>query len=397
MTTVPHEFNGEKLTEARELNERTMVSLAEEAGLSRQMLSAYESGRLVPRPDNLYRLALILGVKESYFMTPSSIKSNPTYFRSFAALTKRARESAVRRLDIFQSLAHSVCETGIVIEPDIPDYNLGDSPEQYTEKQIEKYADDLRRDWRLTSGPISSMSGLLEIHGILIACSMFGDRNLDAFSEWGQDGRPYIYLCMDKHSAARAAFTYAHELGHLLLHRQVPKKKFESRLYHKLYEHQADIFAGAFLLPAQSFAAELPKFSLDYFLSIKPRWRVSVAAMIKRCAQLGWITESEEKNLWINYSRRGWRNHEPYDEDSAALRVDEPKLLSEAIAVLNEEGILTTESLREDLKVPADRLAKMFNLDILRSPNAPPLRSDDPFQRSLPANVILSNSTRTGT
>jgi Zn-dependent peptidase ImmA (M78 family)/transcriptional regulator with XRE-family HTH domain len=382
-------FNGAKLTEARELNERTMVSLAEEAGLSRVTISAYESGKQVPRPENLYRLATILGVKVSFFTAPSNAeKSKPTYFRSFAALTKRSRESALRRFELFQDLVEPVCATGLIVEADIPDYSIGASPEHLTELAICNHAMKLRKDWGLTNGPISSVTGLLDAHGIFVVrSSEFGDHNLGAFSEWGADGRPYICFCSDKHSAARANFTYAHELAHLILHREIPKAKFESLRYHKIYEHQADCFASEFLLPAQRFAAELPKFTLDYFLALKPRWKVSVAAMIKRCSQLGWITEADEKNLWIQYSRRGWRGHEPYDDDEMALEWDEPRLLTNAIRVLDEEGILTKEELYEQMTVPEDRLARMFGLRSF-------LRSRKTANSSLnrPTNVIMSNA-----
>lgn len=381
-------FNGAKLTEARELNERTMVSLAEEAGLSRQTISAYESGKLVPRPENLHRLAFILGVKISFFTAPSKAKkSKPTYFRSFAALTKRSRESAMRRFEIFQSLVESICATGLMLESDIPDYSIGTSPEYLTEQEICKYAMQLRKDWGLTNGPISSMTGLFDEHGVFVVrSSEFGDHNLDAFSEWGADGRPYICLCSDKHSVARANFTYAHELAHLILHRDIPKSKFESLRYHKMYEHQADCFASEFLLPAQRFAAELPKFALDYFLALKPRWRVSVAAMIKRCSQLGWITEAEEKNLWIQYSRRGWRGHEPYDDDKLALEWDEPRLLTDAITVLDEEQILTKEELCEQMTIPEQRLTRMFGLPSLFS------RKKIVEMSRMQPNIILSHA-----
>ncbi|WP_163359758.1 ImmA/IrrE family metallo-endopeptidase, partial [Klebsiella aerogenes] len=88
-----------------------------------------------------------------------------------------------------------------------------------------------------------------------------------------------ILLAADKGNAFRSRFDLAHEIGHLILHKNT-KDELKPERY-KLKESQAHKFAGALLLPAESFANEirLPP-TLDSLLLIKQRFIISVAATI---------------------------------------------------------------------------------------------------------------------
>lgn len=148
---------------------------------------------------------------------------------------------------------------------------------------------------------------------------------MDAFSEWRNgDESPFILYGADKGSAVRSRFDIAHELGHLMLHRGLDPQTFAEPATHKRAEMQAHRFAGALLLPKLAFAREVFAATLDTFLRLKPRWRVSVATMIHRAGDLGLVGREQAKLLWIYLNRRGWRKHEPLDDD---LPVEAPQLL----------------------------------------------------------------------
>ena len=67
-------------------------------------------------------------------------------------------------------------------------------------------------------------------------------------------------------------------------------------------EAQAHKFAGALLLPAETFAEEVKTpVTLDSLLLTKQRYGISVAACIVRWYALSIITEEEKQNL---YKRR---------------------------------------------------------------------------------------------
>lgn len=58
-------------------------------------------------------------------------------------------------------------------------------------------------------------------------------------------------------------------------------------------EKEANRFAGAFLLPKESFAQEIISTSFSHFISLKKRWKVSIAAMLYRYEDLGILSDNQ--------------------------------------------------------------------------------------------------------
>lgn len=99
--------------------------------------------------------------------------------------------------------------------------------------EVEEIAMDVRSQWGMDDDPIGDLIGLLENHGIIVAeftgsqqCEF---RGIDALSCW-ENGTPYILYQPAEKSAVRIRFSILHELGHLLLHSDVPQRKRPSVL-----------------------------------------------------------------------------------------------------------------------------------------------------------------------
>ena len=122
---------------------------------------------------------------------------------------------------------------------------------------------------------------------------------------------PYIVLGTDTPSPFRTRFNVCHELGHLILHRDVTPQQFSDQLQFKLIEAQADRFAAAFLTPASTFSTDIVDPSLELFRVLKPRWRTSIKMMVHRAQELNIIDREEARRFYINYNRRGWNRKEP--------------------------------------------------------------------------------------
>ena len=107
---------------------------------------------------------------------------------------------------------------------------------------------------------------MLQSKGFVIAKLKIRTKKVDAFSTQ-RYGVPYIFLGDDKDSSVRLRFDLAHELGHLLLHKDVDKDELEDDkdLYDKI-EYQANYFASAFLLPLETFNKEVISSSIDSFI-----------------------------------------------------------------------------------------------------------------------------------
>lgn len=201
--------------------------------------------------------------------------------------------------------------------PTQKELRVPDDPKKISDDDIEEIASRCRSYWGLGTSPISNLTVLLEDNGLLITYGSLESAKLDAFSGVSEiDHSFHMFLGIDSRSAPRSRFDAAHELGHLVLHSHLSTDYFEpgkKKERHGLIEHQAFRFASSFLMPADSFRSDVWMTSLEPLLSLKEGWKVSVAAMIKRCDDLGMLDESHAQRLWINYNRR-WKDKEPDDD-----------------------------------------------------------------------------------
>lgn len=373
-------FVGPRLREAREIRGLTAVSLAERVGVTPQAISVYEHGKNSPSPDILRSIAAALRVPDQFFTGPERPnRERVVFYRSQSAATKRARVGAEGRLEWLRDIVHYLEEFVSMPEPNFPDFGVGD-PSLLSDDDIESVAQQARRYWNMHNGPVGNMVALLENQGAIVSRVEVGADSLDSLFEF-EDGRPYLMIGTDKGTAVRWRFDAAHELGHVLLHGGVDRRHAHRSEMFKLLEAQAHRFAGAFLLPAESFAEDVFAVSLDAFRTIKPQWRTSIAMMIKRVRHLDLISDETERRLWINYSRRGWRRQEPYDD---ALDVERPRLLASAFELLMRERVQTVEDVTVRLGLAVEDVEQLAGL--------PP----DYFHRDFPAVALAPKQTPVG-
>jgi Zn-dependent peptidase ImmA (M78 family) len=207
--------------------------------------------------------------------------------------------------------------------------------------EIEFAAEKLRDHWGLGRGPIRELSSKMEENGFILINERVECRDMDAVSAW-QGGRPFILFSSEVVSGPRTAFNLAHELGHMILHAGVEvTDKNISRV-----EKQADRFAGALLLPRESFGAELLGTSLGYLLSLKSRWGVAVSAMAYRAKDLGIFNVNQQGYIMKQLNARGIKVREPLDDQ---FKMRKPSVLAESIRMLTTNSVQTTDEMQKAL------------------------------------------------
>jgi hypothetical protein len=125
-------------------------------------------------------------------------------------------------------------------------------------------------------------------------------------------------------------------------------------------EKQAHRFAGALLLPAESFASEvrIPA-NLDNLLILKQRWGTSVAAMMMRLHALGLLNDDEKLVLFKRRSARWGSKSEPGDEKWAP---EIPRLLRRTVDLLVNESIVPADVLPRHLGFSPTDIIKICSL-----------------------------------
>ena len=329
-------------------------------------------------------LAQVVNIPVHLFMQPERKHQPGTiFYRSMSSATKSARSRAERRFVWLQDLARYVSEFVELPLANLPVLRVSDDPLLLSDAEIVEAARDVCDFWGLRNGPIANMVLLLENQGFVLARDELGADTLDGLSSFVANlGRPFVFIGTDKGSPVRWRFDAAHELGHLVLHANLDRSLLTKPEQFKRIEKQAHRFAGAFLLPLESFGDELFGASLDGFQALKLRWKVSIATMIMQARMGKLISEETERRLWIAYSRRGWRKLEPYDE---VMEVEEPRLLRRSFELLLDEGAQTPEDVLSTLALPASDVESLAGLTsgFLGEFSAPISEASEPVKATL--------------
>jgi len=350
---------GTRIREAREYSGMPAKELADKISdkykrISKQAISQYENGYVLPPPHRLIELAEFLQVPVNYFTKNwGSVDTHtPAQFRKIAAATKKHRDYAELRADWFVRFCHVLNQIEPLPSTDLPNWQI--DFHTLERAQIEEYAMELRKLWGLGSAPIENLNEALEQHGIIIA-EFTIDESLEAFSFWSSDA-PYIFMSNNAKNYFRSRLNVAHELGHLVLHRHIEPELILNQDAHKRLEKQAFDFGAAFLTPKVSFGSEIMKFDLNYWLALKKRWGMSIAAMMMRAHALGKITDTQiEYYFRIN----GKLKVEPEDNYRPQER---PTLLRKHLKNIVAEKRITLSAILDELGLSESMLQEVIDL-----------------------------------
>jgi Zn-dependent peptidase ImmA (M78 family)/DNA-binding XRE family transcriptional regulator len=331
----------ERIREAREAKGYTREAFAEDLGITAQAVAQYEVGQHSPGPEIMGKIISLTTQPPAFFTADRPAvreRFGTPYWRSLARMSRADRLRIARRLEWSADIVAYV-ERFI----ELPPVNLTttEAAADYADLGwLEVSAEMLREKWGLGSLPIEYLAPTLEANGIVLIKEAVRCADMDAVSRW-QGGRPYILLSEDKHSLPRENFDLAHELAHLICH---PHMEVTSDNLATV-ERQANYFAGALLLPRKSFPKEVLSTSVDFFLELKKRWRVSVQAMVYRCKDLGLLSKHQVAYLWRQI---GKRKSEALDD---AFEPERPTLLSAALNMLVQNGVQSRAQIVEALKL----------------------------------------------
>ena len=284
---------------ARQRRGLTKKALAEAVGLTSTSLQHYAASRRVPELDTVSRLAAALDFPKGFFYGPDLDlpPANGTSYRALSRATARDRMQASAIGAIGLLFSDWIEMQFSLPAVDVPEHDMADP---------EVAAEAVRFQWGLGALSIRNSVALLEDHGMRVFALATDTPALDAFSFW-HGLTPYVFLNTSK-SAERTRMDVAHELGHLVLHRNVGAS------LNRQAEQEAKQFAGAFLMPRDSVAAHLPLAdltSLDEFRESKRQWNVSLTSLLYRTRELGYLTEYRYRGLIASAGQRGYLRNEP--------------------------------------------------------------------------------------
>ncbi len=295
---------GRRLEQARRMQGLSLRALSDrvEQAVSYNALHKYESGEMMPDSTVLRALAKALDQTTEFFFRPFTVSLAAIEFRKKSALGARA-EAALREeaADFFERYLEVEQAVGINTDFNNPVKGLVVK----SGEDVERAAEKVREAWKLGLDALGNVVELLEQHQVKVYL-LDADEAFDGFSGWS-DTIPVVALNR-RFPSDRRRLTALHELGHLILSFD---KGFEPKAIEKLCHR----FAGALLMPRAVFERELgghrKAVAVKELIDIKEDFGISIAAIMARARDLGYLSDANYQQFCIRRNKLGWNKKEP--------------------------------------------------------------------------------------
>lgn len=335
-------FNGERLKLARIYRNMTASELAEKLGVSRQAVLQYEKNESNPKLETEFTIITTLHFPRDFFYKDNldNVPIENTFFRALSSTKKIDLQTQEEKTRFIVYIYEFLNNYFNYPELDLPEIDI--DIDLNNKENIEDIAIKVRNYWGMGTQPIENMVNLLENKGIIVSTLNVNNKKIDAFTQVHKVNKKEkfcVVLSNDKQSVARRNFDAAHELGHIILHKNIERLEELSAEEQRKLEDQANSFAAAFLLPKNEFFNDLREpLNLEYYKELKKKWKVSIAAMVMRARQLGRITNSQYIDLVKSMNYRKWRTKEPLDNQ---WKLQETILFKKSIEMLKNSNIFS--------------------------------------------------------
>jgi Zn-dependent peptidase ImmA (M78 family)/transcriptional regulator with XRE-family HTH domain len=342
-------FNPRMLTLRRELLGLTQAALAEACGVSQSLISKVEAGMIPIPPEVAESLGSALEAPLDFFFTEARV-----YGYGSACFHHRKRaDVTVKRLRSIQARVNLL---RIQIERLLAGVEIA-TARQFNRLPIDEHgrpdhvARLVRSMWSLPMGPVENLAATVEAAGGIVLLLDFGTSRIDAVSQWVEGTPPLLFL-NERQPGDRLRWTLAHEVGHLVMH-EAPSPE---------QEREADAFAAEVLMPAHEIVTELEPVTLPHLAQLKIRWRVSIAALLRRARDLDLVSEAQYRRLFTRYNFLGFRHGEP-----VPVSVEQPSLVRRVLHLHLEEHGYTVSDLAKLTLVKEQEFTEMFLPEAARS------------------------------
>ncbi|MBA4303604.1 MAG: DNA-binding protein [Sphingobacteriaceae bacterium] len=286
---------GNRLQMARKMKALSLQQLAQEVGISKQMLSKYEQGLQLPGTARLLQLSKLLGQPIDFF-TSQAEQSVPAFsFRKRSKLKGKALaalELQVRLRMADYLFVEDVCAAVIPFENPLSELVLTQVDDVYAA------ALTLRERWQIGYDALASVVNLLEDKGIKIIEVSDPSGLFDGLACWIDGKHPMLVIAREM-PVERKRFTLVHELGHLLLNLSAFDEKNQ--------EAWCNAFASEFLVPSEVLQREVggkrEHISSEELMQLQEKYGMSPKALLYKLGDLGLLAAYKVRDFYIRLNQ----------------------------------------------------------------------------------------------
>lgn len=335
------DINPSMLTLARESRGISQSELAKKIGVSQGKLSKAEKGEQ-GLPDEVFQnLCRILEYPSKFFYQKSpSAPVSHYYYRKRITIPQKLVMQVESVVKIFRQNIDSLTDAVELPEFRLPTFD----PDVETPESI---AQKIRYVLNITKGPVPNLVNLLENNGIIVVKTDLLSEKIDGISTFSDKGNRIIFL-NERMPYDRQRFSLAHELGHMLMHFDIPTITED-------VEDEANRFASEFLMPRNEIINSLRQLNFQKLGELKRYWKVSMKSLVYRAKNLKMIDDRQYRNLMINFSKRGMTKSEPIQ-----LPEEKPFVVEEIIRMHLNDLSYTAKELANIIHLGIDEFENRF-------------------------------------
>lgn len=280
-----------RLKNARLRSGLSLQQVADQVGLSKQMINKYEKGLSMPASDTLIILARLLQVKIDQLFRKPEYEIGEISFRKRSKL-KGKREQALKeeiRIKI---------ENYLLIEDLLGISHGFENPirNHPISSQIEakKAAYQLKEAWNIGQDAIYNAVDLLEEKHIKVIEIEDSTGEFDGLATWVDKKYPMIVLSKTS-SVERKRCTLFHELGHIVL--------VMDNMIDKDHEKNCKAFASEMLLSDSNLVMELGESKRSIYLeeikNLQEKYGMSISAIIYKLGEIELLSKNHVRDFFI--------------------------------------------------------------------------------------------------
>lgn len=331
-------------------------SLAQQTGVTRQTINNYEKGKTLPDSKTLSLLARSLGVTLDDILRPIDQlpKTNNFCFRCHCKFSQKPQ---------FTSYVDNLLNTYTALEVAVglPPYAPETTPcnvLEGNESRIQQIAKSFRLRLGIGDAPIPNLFEAVEELGLKVLRLPIEQKDFFGLSACSNSQGAFVLINTHNISIERQLFTLAHEIGHLIFHRDEYQNQLmtsESREEEKAREKVANYFASHLLVSQTAF--DLARQNMTNLVELKAHFRVSYTMILKRLEELGVI----DYGKFIIKIRSDYKSR--YNQSLTNDIELEPKLAENDFPVNQRYQTLIWKALKAE-KISESKAAQLLNITI---------------------------------
>jgi len=328
----------------------SLQEVADKIGVSKQMISKYETGKSLPNSSKLIALSKLFNQKVDYFFRKPEVELGEINFRKKSKFSNKKINSLKEDIRIQIEnylLIENICNLNTLFNNPIQNLSIK------SRNDIVKAVKTLRESWKIGNDAIHNIIELLEDNEIKVI-EVEDDTNLFDGLATIIDEKYYVLVINKNMPIERKRFTLLHELGHLLL-------KISSNDTKEI-EKYCNLFASEMLLSEENakmeFGKKRSRITIEELKNIQEKYGISIAAIVYKLGDIKIIpqekTTSFFKQMNANPALKKELEEPRFDGHEMSFRYSNlvyRSVSEEAISMSKASSLLkiNLEQLRENL------------------------------------------------